>query len=115
MNSPSVEQTPEQPQMRGVGSSDSSVFRLSLVIEYPNKNAAPAIGRQECLGGTIVALQFSDALSEIEHLRETLAHLQHYTSCTSTKFDLIEAALAWPNASSEPCPPPANQPPTNHE
>ena len=56
--------------MRGVGSSDSSAFRLSLVIEYPNKNAAPAIGRQECLRGTIVALQFSDALSEIEHLRE---------------------------------------------
>ena len=91
------EQLHENGQPVSVGSTGGSAFRLSLVIEYPNKNAAPAIGRQECLGGTIVALQFSDALSEIEHLRETLAHLQHYTSCTSTQFDLIEAALAWPN------------------
>lgn len=78
-----------------------SAFRLSLVIEYPNTEAAPPIGRQECLGGTIVALQFSDALSEIEHLRETLSHLQHYTSCTSLQFELIEEALKWPNGRDE--------------
>lgn len=45
-------------------------FHLSVVIEYPHESDAPALGRQECLGGTIVALQFSDALSEIETLRD---------------------------------------------
>lgn len=41
-------------------------FRLAVVIEYPNQKAAPAIGKQECLGGMIVALQFNDALKELE-------------------------------------------------
>lgn len=82
----------------------SAPYRLTIVIEYPNEQAAPRIGRQSCLGGEIVALQFSDALKENEKFRDVLEQLQHYTSCTEKQFDLIEDALSEPNAKGEPRP-----------
>ena len=75
-----------------------SPFRLAVVIEYPNEAAAPGIGKQECLGGMIVALQFNDALKELEVMRETLEHLRDRTSCTLTQYEMIDAALDWANA-----------------
>lgn len=38
------------------------------------------------------------AEERIETLEAVLVHLQHHTSCTSLQFEIIEAALAEPNA-----------------
>lgn len=107
-----MDSTTEHSKTDGAG----SAFRLSLVIEYPNEAAAPAIGRQECLGGTIVALQFSDALAEIEHLRDEREWLQFVVNFVRlplgiapdvSNFDrekilaALDAALSSPNAASE--------------
>ncbi len=78
-----------------------SPFRLAVVIEYPNQAAAPAIGKQECLGGMIVALQFNDALKELEVMRETLEHLRDRTSCTSMQYEMIDEALDWANENTQ--------------
>ena len=46
-------------------------YRQTFVIEYPDPSHAPAVGcDMHMLGGKLVSAQFSDALEEIEILRE---------------------------------------------
>ncbi len=46
-------------------------YRQTFVIEYPNAEAAPRVtGDAEILGGKLYAVQFANALEEIEVLRE---------------------------------------------
>ena len=41
-------------------------FRMTLVIEYDNADKCPAVGKEQCRGGTIVAAAFYDALEKLE-------------------------------------------------
>ena len=44
-------------------------YRQTFVIEYDSPTP-PRFGREPALGGTIVAMQFNDALMELEMVRE---------------------------------------------
>lgn len=69
-----------------------SPVRITVVIEYPSKDAVPGIGRNPRLGGVIMAVQFNDALKELSVMTETLELLSRGT-LTSTQYDMIDAAL----------------------
>ena len=46
-------------------------YRQTFVIEYPDASHAPRVGADmEMLGGKLIAVQFSDALEELEALQE---------------------------------------------
>jgi hypothetical protein len=48
-------------------------YRQTFVIEYPSANHAPPVGpNMEMLGGKLIAVQFDDALEEIEALQECM-------------------------------------------
>jgi hypothetical protein len=46
-------------------------YRQTFVIEYPDPSHAPAVGAGiQMLGGELIAVQFDDALEELEALHE---------------------------------------------
>jgi len=46
-------------------------YRQTFVIEYPDPSHAPSVGaNMEMLGGKLIAVQFDDALEELEALQE---------------------------------------------
>jgi hypothetical protein len=46
-------------------------YRQTFVIEYPDPSHAPRVSADmEMLGGKLIAVQFDDALEEIEALHE---------------------------------------------
>lgn len=50
-------------------------YKQTFVIEYDSPEKAPSVyAGMEILGGVLVAVQFSDALEEIEHLSSTENH-----------------------------------------
>jgi hypothetical protein len=46
-------------------------YRQTFVVEYEKDTDAPGVnGKTECMGGKLVAVQFSDALEELSQIRE---------------------------------------------
>ena len=46
-------------------------YRQTFVIEYPDPSHAPPVGAgMKMLGGDLIAVQFDDALEELEALHE---------------------------------------------
>jgi hypothetical protein len=46
-------------------------YRQTFVIEYPDPSHAPAVGAgMQMLGGELIAVQFDDALEELDALHE---------------------------------------------
>jgi hypothetical protein len=52
-------------------------YRQTFVIEYAEPSQAPAVGAgMTMLGGDLVAVQFNDALAEVETLQAEVEHLR---------------------------------------
>jgi len=49
-------------------------YRQTFVIEYPDPSHAPAVGAgMQMLGGELIAVQFDDALEELEAPNDCIA------------------------------------------
>jgi hypothetical protein len=52
--------------------SGGNMSRITVVIEYEDSDSEPSFyAHMQCLGGTVVAVQFNDALKELENLSDT--------------------------------------------
>ena len=51
-------------------------YRQTFVVEYATEMDAPGVsGKTECMGGKLVAVQFSDALSDLSRIRDAAQDL----------------------------------------
>lgn len=69
------------------------MYRQTFVIEYNTPSEAPRVGsRMELLGGKLIAVQFSDALEEIEALQLEIDRLHQDNENMHSKVNSLPNA-----------------------
>jgi len=78
--------------------SERENWRMSSVCRQHEERIKELVSIGEFQDRTAqISLEYIGQLQEQnERLRDILVHLQHYTSCTSTQFEIIEEALSAP-------------------